>query len=71
MLSIAETVRNTDIVSTWNTNWDLYMYTPSTQQCHFEWPWLLEWLSELFNDTERTTSLCDSWASCKLSVCDT
>ena len=60
-LNISETVRDTDIVSLIGT------YTRPTQQCHFEWPWLI--LSDLakYSMTRSVArSLCDSWASCLL-----
>ena len=40
-------------------------YTRPTQQCHFEWPWVI--LSDLakYSMTRSVArSLCDSWASC-------
>jgi len=40
-------------------------YTRPTQQCHFEWPWMV--LSDLakYSVTRSVVrSLCDSWASC-------
>ena len=41
------------------------IYTRPTQQCHFEWPWLI--LSDVakYSVTRRSVarSLCDSWAS--------
>jgi len=43
----------------------MWTSTRPTQQCHFEWPWVL--LSDLAKySTTRSVSrsLCDSWASC-------
>ena len=40
-------------------------YTRPTQQCHFEWPWVI--LSDLakYSMTQSVArSLCDNWASC-------
>ena len=45
-------------------------YTYPTQGCHFEWPWVV--LSELakYSMTRNIArSLCDSWASCFVSIC--
>ena len=48
-LNISETVRHTDSV----IEILIGTYTRPTQQCHFEWPWVTEWLSKIFNDTKR------------------
>ena len=43
----------------------IWTYTRHTQQCHFEWPWVI--LSDLakYSTTRGVArSLCDSWASC-------
>ena len=40
-------------------------YTRLTQQCHFEWPWVI--LSDLAKSSMTWSiarSVCDSWASC-------
>ena len=29
----------------------------------------IEWLTEIFNDTKRARSLCDSWACCHFQLC--
>jgi len=54
MLNISETVRHTEIVSG--------THTRLTQQCHFEWFWVI--LSALAKYSIDARSLCDSWASC-------
>jgi len=46
-------------------------YTRPTQQCHFEWPWVI--LSDLakYSMTRSVArSLCDSWASCRNDSAD-
>ena len=40
-------------------------YTRSTQQCHFEWPWMFSIdLAKCLMTRSLARSLCDSWASC-------
>jgi len=40
-------------------------YRRPTQQCHFEWPWvILRYLAKYSMTRSVARSLCDSWASC-------
>jgi len=57
-LNIWETVRYTNINI-------IITYTRPTQQCRFEWPWvILNDLAKFLMTKGAARSLCDSWASC-------
>jgi len=46
-------------------------YTRLTQQCHFEWPWVISSDLAKYSMTRSVArSLCDSWASCCILATD-